>query len=60
MFCKYCGYEYQNENVRFCPKCGRSIENEVVIVENVDPELKVYSMILNHYLIHKYKYLIHI
>ncbi len=38
MFCKYCGYEYQNENVRFCPKCGRSIENEVVIVENVEPE----------------------
>ncbi len=38
MFCKYCGYEYQNENVRFCPSCGRSLENEVVVVENVEPE----------------------
>ena len=34
MFCKYCGYEYQNENVRFCPSCGRSLENEVIVVEN--------------------------
>lgn len=38
MFCKYCGYEYQNENVRFCPSCGRSLENEVIVVENVEPE----------------------
>ncbi len=30
MFCKFCGYEYQNENVRFCPKCGKSLEKEVV------------------------------
>lgn len=38
MFCKYCGYEYQNENVRFCPKCGKSLEKEVIVVENVEPE----------------------
>ena len=24
--------------MRFCPSCGRSLENEVIVVENVEPE----------------------
>lgn len=25
MFCKYCGYEYQNKDTKFCPNCGKNL-----------------------------------
>ena len=28
MFCKYCRYEYQNDNVKFCPSCGKKLKDE--------------------------------
>lgn len=28
MFCKYCGYEYQNEDTKFCPKCGKNLVDD--------------------------------
>ena len=32
MFCKYCGYEYQNDNVKFCPSCGKKLKDELTKV----------------------------
>lgn len=28
MFCKFCGYEYDEEDLRFCPSCGKKLSNE--------------------------------
>ena len=36
MFCRYCGNEV-DDNSKFCPNCGRDLENDVVVVENVEP-----------------------
>lgn len=34
MFCKYCGYEYQNDDAIFCPNCGKKLEEESIEAAN--------------------------
>ncbi len=39
MFCKHCGYEVDNQT-KFCPKCGKRIEEEIVFTaENTENEI---------------------
>ncbi len=34
MFCKYCGYEYQNDDAVFCPSCGKKLKEESIAINN--------------------------
>lgn len=38
MFCKYCGYEYQNDDAIFCPNCGKKLEEESIEVVNANSQ----------------------
>lgn len=41
MFCRHCGYEYQENNIRFCPKCGKNVMSS----ENNIPGSKEINMV---------------
>ena len=34
MFCKFCGYEYNGEDLRFCPNCGKKL----IDMETIEPK----------------------
>ncbi len=38
MFCRYCGTEI-NDDVKFCPNCGREIDTvNLAVTDNIEPE----------------------
>lgn len=38
MFCRKCGKELKEENIKFCPFCGAEIENEDYVIKPIPPE----------------------
>ena len=37
-FCKYCGNQEQDDNARFCEKCGKPFLTESSSIQNVTPK----------------------